>query len=108
MTPSSSRSTPPTVHASRPRALVPLFLALLLLTTLELGVATRLDAERAIRITALCGLAIAKGTLLLWWVMHLGRQPLRLRLVVLTPLVFSAGLAVVLMLDAVGRLGGAR
>jgi caa(3)-type oxidase subunit IV len=104
----SSRSAPPPVETSRPRALVPLFLALVLLTTLELGIATRLDAERAIRITALCGLAIAKGTLLLWWVMHLGRQPLRLRLVVLTPLVFSAGLAVVLMLDAVVRLAGGR
>jgi caa(3)-type oxidase subunit IV len=107
MTSSASRPAPP-VATSRPRALVPLFLALLLLTTLELGVATRLDAERAIRITALCGLAIAKGTLLLWFFMHLGRQPLRLRLAVLTPLVFSGGLAVVLMLDAVVRLVGAR
>jgi caa(3)-type oxidase subunit IV len=108
MTSSASRPAPPTVETARPRALVPLFLALLLLTTLELGVATRLDAERAIRITALCGLAIAKGTMLLWFFMHLGRQPLRLRLVVLTPLVFSAGLTVVLMLDAVVRLAGAR
>jgi heme/copper-type cytochrome/quinol oxidase subunit 4 len=104
----TSTSAPPPVETSRARGLPSLFVALLLLTTLELGIATRLDAERAIRITALCGLAITKGTLLLWSFMHLGRQPRGLRLAVLTPLLVSAGFAVVLMLDAVVRLAGAR
>ena len=86
-----------------PRLLL-LFAAVAALTGLELA-STTLGASHETRVTALAGLAIAKAGLLLWYFMHLGRQPRWLRAAVLTPIVFAALAAVVLMLDTVGRLG---
>lgn len=99
------RTTPPPA-ASLPRLLL-LFVAVAALTALELG-ATTLAAARPTRATVLAGLAITKGALILWAFMGLRRQPRWLRAAVLTPVVFVAVVAVVLMVDAVARFGGGR
>ena len=98
-------TTAPAPIASAPRLLL-LFLAVASLTALELG-ATTLAVPRATRVTALAGLAIAKAALVLWHFMRLGRQPRWLRAAVLAPVVFAALAAVVVMVEAVARLGGA-
>ena len=87
--------------------LVLLFFAVAILTALELGTATTLpEATRPVRVTILAGLAITKASLLLWYFMNLGRQPRRLRAAVLTPIVFAAVVAVVLMVETSARLRG--
>jgi cytochrome c oxidase subunit IV len=89
-----------------PRAgLFGLFGAAAALTALELGALT-LELQRPARVTVLAGLAIAKGAVILWAFMHLGRQRRSLRAAVLTPIGLVAGLTTILMLDAVVRLGG--
>jgi len=82
-----------------------IFLALLVLTALELYT-TGLQVERALRITALCGLAITKGALVLLFFMHLRDEPRALKLTVLVPIATSAAFVVVLALDTVARLKG--
>ena len=47
---------------------------MVVLTALELAVIRRVDVEHAARITALCGLAMAKVALLLWVFMDLRAQ----------------------------------
>jgi caa(3)-type oxidase subunit IV len=89
---------------SAPRLLL-LFVAVAALTGFEIA-STTLAAPRAVRVTALAGLAIAKAGLVLWYFMHLGRQPGWLRAAVLAPIVFAVLAAVVVMLDTVARLGG--
>ena len=79
------------------------FLVLLILTALELGV-IRLEVEHAARITALCGLAMAKAALLLWVFMDLRERPRLVKVLMLAPLLFAPGLTIVLMLDAVHRV----
>lgn len=83
------------------------FLVLLALTALELTV-IRLDVERAERITALAGLAMAKGAILLWVFMDLRARSRLLRVLALAPLVLAPGFTIVLMLDAVHRVAGGR
>jgi caa(3)-type oxidase subunit IV len=83
------------------------FVALVALTILELAV-IELDVGRAARITALCGLAMAKAAALLLFFMQLWTESRALRLTAALPLVLAPGLTIVLMLDAIFRLGAAR
>jgi cytochrome c oxidase subunit 4 len=94
----------PTTTGSRSSFII--FLALVALTALELHT-TGLQVERAVRITALCGLAITKGALVLLFFMHLRDEPRALKLTVLVPIVMSVALVVVLALDTVARLKAA-
>jgi len=80
------------------------FFVLVALTALELGVIRRPDVEHAARITALCGLAMAKVALLLWVFMDLRAQPRVVKVLALSPLLFAPGFTIVLMLDTVHRL----
>ncbi|HET6281553.1 MAG TPA: cytochrome C oxidase subunit IV family protein [Polyangia bacterium] len=80
-----------------------IFLALVTLTALELYT-TGVQAERALRITVLCGLAISKGALVLLFFMHLRDEPRALKWTALIPVVLSAAFVVVLALDTVSRL----
>jgi heme/copper-type cytochrome/quinol oxidase subunit 4 len=82
-------------------------LVLVTLTALELGV-IRLEIEHAARITALCGLAMAKAAMLLWVFMNLRAQSRLVQVLALAPLVAAPGFAIVLMLDVVHRTFGAR
>jgi caa(3)-type oxidase subunit IV len=75
------------------------FAALLALTALELSV-IHLPVDRAARITALCGLAMAKVGLVLLFFMDLRALPRLLRFTALVPLLAAPGFAVVLMLEA--------
>lgn len=75
------------------------FLALLGLTALEL-VVSGLPVGPGARITALTGLALTKGVLVLLAFMHLRGEPRALRLTVLAPLLLAPGFAIVLMLEA--------
>jgi hypothetical protein len=87
----------------RARGLVAALAALLVMTVLEVGV-VGLPVDRAARITALVGLGLTKGLLLLTVFMRIGREPRILRLGVLIPLVLAPGFAVALMLDTVFRV----
>ena len=82
-------------------------LVLVTLTALELGV-IRLDIEHAARVTALCGLAMAKVAMLLWVFMDLRAQSRLIQVLALAPLVAAPGFTIVLMLDVVHRTFGAR
>jgi hypothetical protein len=97
--------TPPA--GAQPRqptgALVATLAALLILTALEV-VLVGLPVDRAARITALVGLGMTKGLLLLTVFMRIGREPRILRLGVLVPLILAPGFAVALMLDTVFRV----
>jgi len=84
------------------------FFVLLILTALELGVIRRLDVERAARITALVGLAMAKAALLVWVFMDLRAQPRVVKALALAPLFFAPGFTIVLMLDVVYQVLAAR
>ena len=83
------------------------FAVLVALTALELGV-VRLDAGRAARITALCGLAMAKGAALMLFFMHLRTESRALRSIAALPLVLAPAFAIILMLDALYRVAGPR
>jgi caa(3)-type oxidase subunit IV len=83
------------------------FLVLVLLTALELGV-IRLQAGHAARVTALCGLAMAKAALLLWVFMDLRERPRLVKVLALGPLLLAPGFTIVLMLDAVYRVAATR
>jgi caa(3)-type oxidase subunit IV len=76
--------------------------ALFLLTALEVGV-VNLPVERALRVTALVGLAMTKALLLLVAFMRLGREPRLIKLTALVPLFVAPTFAVVLMLEAAFR-----
>jgi caa(3)-type oxidase subunit IV len=82
------------------------FAALVALTALELG-AARLGIDRAARIAALSGLAMAKAATLLLFFMHLRAESRALKLMAVIPLVVAPPFAIVLMLDAVFRVRGA-
>lgn len=88
------------------RAYLPPFLALVALTALELGV-IGLEVDRAARIAALCGLAMAKAATLLLFFMHLRTESRALKLIAATPMVLAPAFAIVLMADAVFRLTAA-
>ena len=80
------------------------FFVLVVLTALELGVIRRVDVEHAARVTALCGLAMAKAALLVWVFMDLRAQPRVVKALALAPLLFAPGFTIVLMLDTVHRV----
>jgi caa(3)-type oxidase subunit IV len=86
----------------RARGPVGAWLALLVLTALEVGV-VGLPVDRRVRVTALVGFAMTKALLVLAAFMGLRRQSRVARFAVLAPLVLAPALAVVLMLDAVFR-----
>jgi caa(3)-type oxidase subunit IV len=83
------------------------FLVLVTLTAIEVSL-IRLDLARAVRVTALVGLAMAKGGALLLFFMHLRSESRALKLMASLPLVVAPALAIVLMLDAVYRVAGGR
>jgi cytochrome c oxidase subunit IV len=83
--------------------LVATLAALLVLTALEV-IIVGLPVDRAARITALVGLGMTKGLLLLAVFMRIGRESRILRLGVLVPLILAPGFAVALMLDAAFRV----
>jgi caa(3)-type oxidase subunit IV len=83
------------------------FLVLVGLTALEL-IAIRLDVERAARVTALAGLAMAKVALLLWVFMDLRARSRLVQVLAIAPLLAAPGFTVVLMLDVVYRAAVAR
>ena len=87
----------------RTGALVATLIFLLILTALEVGV-VGLPVDRAARITALVGLGMTKGLLVLAAFMRIGREPRILRLGVLVPLILAPGFAVALMLDTAFRV----
>jgi hypothetical protein len=93
-------SAPP---LQRTGALLATLLVLLILTALEVVIVT-LPIDRAARITALVGLGMTKGLLLLTVFMGIARESRILRLGVLVPLVLAPGFAVALMLDTVFRV----
>ena len=76
--------------------------ALLVLTALEVLV-VGLPVDRSARITALVGLGMTKGLLLLAVFMRIGRESRILRLGVIVPLILAPGFVVALMLDTVFR-----
>jgi len=76
---------------------------LLILTALEVLV-VGLPVDRSARITALVGLGMTKGLLLLAVFMRIGRESRILRLGVIVPLVLAPGFAIALMLDTVFRV----
>jgi caa(3)-type oxidase subunit IV len=82
---------------------VVVYLALVTFTALEISL-VRLDVERALRIMALVGLAMAKGGALLLFFMRLRVESATLRFVAAVPIALAPAFAVVLMLDAVYRL----
>ena len=83
------------------------FLVLVTLTAMEVSL-IRLDLARAVRITALVGVAMAKAGALLLFFMHLRSESRALKLVASLPLVVAPAFAIVLMLDAVYRVAGGR
>jgi heme/copper-type cytochrome/quinol oxidase subunit 4 len=98
-------ATDPSSAQARPRTgtLAVTLAALLILTALEV-VIVGLPVDRAARITALVGLGMTKGLLLLTVFMRIGRESRIQRLGVLVPLVLAPGFAVALMLDTVFRV----
>jgi len=82
-------------------------LVLVTLTALELAV-IRLEIDHAARVTALCGLAMAKAATLLWVFMDLRAHSRLIKVLALSPLLLAPGFTIVLMLDVVYRNFGAR
>jgi caa(3)-type oxidase subunit IV len=83
------------------------FLVLVTVTTLEVSV-SQLAFARAVRITALAGLVIAKVAAVMLFFMRLRSESRALRLTAAVPLVLAPAFAVVLMLDAIYRVVGPR
>jgi hypothetical protein len=77
--------------------------ALLVVTALEV-IVVGLPVDRAARITALVGLAMTKGLVLLTAFMRMGQESRVLRAAVLIPLVVAPGFTIALMLDAAFRV----
>lgn len=97
-----SAEASPTSPARTARLVVAL-LFLLALTALEVTV-VGLPIDRAVRITALVGLGMTKGLILLAAFMRFGREPLVLRAALLIPLLLAPGFAIALMLDVAFRV----
>ena len=86
---------------------VVVYLVLVTFTAMEISL-VHLDVERALRIMALAGLAMAKGGAVLLFFMRLRVESATLRFVAVVPIALAPLFAVVLMLDAVYRLVGTR
>lgn len=80
------------------------FAGVAVLTALEL-IVVGLGIERAARITALAGLLIAKVGLVLFGVMRAGDNR-RAAALTLVAIPFAVGVAIVLMLETIVRVGG--
>jgi caa(3)-type oxidase subunit IV len=83
------------------------YLVLVTFTAMEISL-VRLDAERALRIMALVGLAMGKVGALLIFFMRLRGESATLRFVAAIPIALAPAFTVVLMLDAVYRALGPR
>jgi cytochrome c oxidase subunit IV len=79
------------------------FAVLCLLTAAEIGVVYVPGIARALLISALTLMALAKAALVLIYFMHLGQESRGLRLTVLIPFTLPAVFALALMADAVWR-----
>ncbi|HEX9426370.1 MAG TPA: cytochrome C oxidase subunit IV family protein [Candidatus Polarisedimenticolia bacterium] len=79
------------------------WLALLILTILELGV-TRLPVPKFIEIFALCALALTKAAMVAAYFMHLKFERGALILIVMSPLLLSAILYIGLVPDAITHI----
>ena len=91
------------MSASR-RVYLRVFLALVVLTAAELGIVYVPGIARALLITGLVLLALAKAALVLLFFMHLIGERRALKLTVILPFLLPALFALVLMGDAVWRL----
>lgn len=80
------------------------FLALCVLTALELGVVLIPGISRVLLISALVLLALVKAALVLMRFMHLGHESRGLKLTVIVPFALPALYAAVLIADAAWRL----
>jgi caa(3)-type oxidase subunit IV len=83
------------------------FLALVTLTAIEITV-IRFEISRAARITALAGLAMMKVGALSGYFMDLRSASRGFKLAAAVPLLLAPIVAVVLMMEAVHRVAGAR
>lgn len=81
------------------------FVALVVLTLAELGIVWVPGVARGALIAGLVILAVAKAGLVLLFFMHLGGETRALRLTVIGPLLLPAVYALVLVGDAVWRMG---
>ena len=79
------------------------WLALLILTILELGV-TKLPVPKFIEIFALCALALTKAAMVAAYFMHLKFERGALILIVMSPLLLSAILYIGLVPDAITHI----
>ena len=90
-------------HASRRKQYLTVFLALVVLTALEVGI-VYLHLPRGILISALVGLALSKAAAVALYFMHLNDETRTLRVMVLgTLLTFPPLYAFVLIAEAVYR-----
>jgi caa(3)-type oxidase subunit IV len=93
------------MSGSSRRAVVPVFLVLVVLTVAEIAVVYTPGIPRLSLISALVLLAVAKAALVLIYFMHLGRETWGLKLTVIAPLTLPAGYALALIADAAWRMG---
>jgi len=89
-------------HGGREAAVI--FVALVVLTGLELGVSRAPGVGRGPVVAALVGLAVTKASLIALFFMHLRYETRILRLTVFGPLAAPAVYALALMADAAWRL----
>lgn len=91
------------VHGSKRKQYMMVFIALIVLTALELGV-VYMNVGRGLLITALVGLALAKAAAVAMYFMHLKEEAKWLKLTVGVPLlVFPPLYAFVLIAEALVR-----
>jgi caa(3)-type oxidase subunit IV len=83
---------------------MPVFAALVVLTVAELGVVYVPGIGRALLVSALVLLALAKAALVLLSFMHLGSETRTLQLTVVLPLLLPAAYAATLIGEAAWRL----
>lgn len=99
----AAAAAPAAAHVSR-RSYLYVFLALCVLTALELGVVYVPGIARGLLISALVLLALAKAALVLLYFMHLGHETRGLKLTVIAPFSLPAVYAFTLIAEAAWRL----
>ena len=80
------------------------FIALTVLTAIEVGIVFVPGISNAAMIAALVGLAVAKALCVAWYFMHLNHETRYMRLSVLIPMSIPAVYALVLIAEAGWRL----
>ena len=90
-------------HANR-KQYWEVFVALTVLTVLEVGVTYIPGIGKVAAGTALCLLAVVKATMVGWFFMHLGHETRPLKLTVAIPMMVPAFYAFVLIAEAAWRL----